>query len=80
MGVKISRVNKREIKVVGNQKLKSAKHKIMFDRIEAGTFIIAGAVAGKKLRITGIEPKILNKELMVLTKIGINLKISKLTG
>ena len=52
MGVKISWVNKREIKVVGNQKLKSAKHKIMFDRIEAGTFIIAGAVAGKKLRIT----------------------------
>tara|TARA_B100000965_G_scaffold70806_1_gene55911 strand:- start:242 stop:895 length:654 start_codon:yes stop_codon:yes gene_type:complete len=77
MGVKISWVNKREIKVVGNQKLKSAKHKIMFDRIEAGTFIIAGAVAGKKLRITGIEPKILNKELMVLRKMGINLKISK---
>ena len=48
MGVKISWVNKREIKVVGNQKLKSVKHKIMFDRIEAGTFIIAGAVAGKK--------------------------------
>ena len=77
MGVKISWVNKREIKVVGNQKLRSVKHKIMFDRIEAGTFIIAGAVAGKKLRITGIEPKILNKELMVLRKMGINLKISK---
>ena len=77
MGVKISWVNKREIKVVGNQKLKSAKHKIMFDRIEAGTFIIAGAIAGKKMRITGIEPKILNKELMVLRKMGINLKISK---
>ena len=29
------------------------------------------------MRITGIEPKILNKELMVLRKMGINLKISK---
>ena len=77
MGVKISWVNKREIKVVGNQKLRSVKHKIMFDRIEAGTFIIAGAVAGKKMRITGVESKILNKELTVLRKMGINLKISK---
>ena len=77
MGVKISWVNKREIKVVGNQKLKSAKHKIMFDRIEAGTFIIAGAVAGKKLRITDIESKILSKEMTILRKMGINLKISK---
>ena len=30
-------------------KLKSANHRVMFDRIEAGTFIIAGALTGSKL-------------------------------
>ena len=40
----------------------------MFDRIEAGTFIIAGALASRNLKIVGIETKILNKELKVLKK------------
>ena len=41
----------------------------MFDRIEAGTFIIAGAAISKKIKITGIETKILKKELQLLKKI-----------
>jgi UDP-N-acetylglucosamine enolpyruvyl transferase len=34
----------------------------MFDRIEAGTFIIAAALIGERVIISGIEPKILKKE------------------
>ena len=77
MGVKIFWINKRKIKIIGNQKLKSANHTVMFDRIEAGTFIIAGALVSKRLKITGIESKILKKELIVLKKMGINLKVKK---
>ncbi len=77
MGVKISWIGKREVKIQGKKNLNSTKHKIMFDRIEAGTFIIAGALAAKNLKITGIEPRILKKELHVLTKMGIRLKIRK---
>jgi len=77
MGIKIYWTNKRSIKIIGNQKLKSAIHSVMFDRIEAGTFIIAGALAAKKLRILGLESKILKKELIVLKKMGVKIKTKK---
>ena len=35
----------------------------MFDRIELGTYIIAGALSGKKLVITNVNPKIIKTEL-----------------
>ena len=44
MNVNINWVGKRKIKIEGTKKLKSANYKIMFDRIETGTFIIAGAL------------------------------------
>ena len=77
MGVKISWIKKREIKIVGNKKLKSVSHTIMFDRIEAGTFIIAGALTSKRLKILGVDTKILKKELTVLRRMGVRLKIKK---
>ncbi len=77
MGVKISWKGKRKIKIEGSKKLKSVRHNIMFDRIEAGTFIIAGALVGRNLKIIGLEPKIINKELNVLKKMGVRFKVSK---
>ena len=75
MGIKIEWIKKRKIKISGNQKLDAATHNAMFDRIEAGTFVILGALIGKKLKISGIETKVLKKELSVLRKMGVNLKI-----
>ncbi len=77
MGVKIVWLGKRYIKIVGNKDLKSLKHQIMFDRIEAGTFIIAGALTSKKLVVSKIVPKVIKKELKILKKMGVNLKIKK---
>ena len=77
MGIKITWLSKRKIKIIGNQKLKAVSHNVMFDRIEAGTFIIAGALASRNLKIVGIETKILNKELKVLKKMGVKFKIKK---
>ncbi len=77
MGAKINWVGMREIKIVGNQKTKSVIHNVMFDRIEAGTFIIAGALTNGNLRILGLDPKILNKELKILKQMGVKLKIKK---
>ena len=77
MGIKINWLSKRKIRIVGNQKLKSVSHNVMFDRIEAGTFIIAGALASQNLKIVGVESKILNKELKILKKMGVKLKIKK---
>ena len=77
MGIKIKWVSKRKIIISGNQNLKSANHRVMFDRIEAGTFIIAGALTGSKLKITGIDSKVLMKEISILKKMGVKLKSSK---
>ena len=77
MGVNISWVKKREIKIIGNKKLRPISHSVMFDRIEAGTFLIAGALASNRLRILGVDTKILKKELTVLRRMGVRLKIKK---
>jgi len=77
MGIKIQWIGKRKIKIVGNEKLKPVSHSVMFDRIEAGTFIIAGALAGKKIKVVGLETKILRKELVTLKRMGVRLKIKK---
>ena len=77
MGIKINWLSKRKIKIIGNRNLKSTSHKIMFDRIEAGTFIIAAALIGERVIISGIEPKILKKELSILKRMGVKLNIKK---
>jgi UDP-N-acetylglucosamine 1-carboxyvinyltransferase len=77
MGVKINWIKKREIKIVGNKNLRSVSHDVMFDRIEAGTFVIAGALSGQSLRIVNIDTKILKIELKVLRKMGVRLKVKR---
>ena len=77
MGVNIKWISNREIKIVGSKKFKPASHSVMFDRIEAGTFVIAGALIAKKLKIVSLETKIIKKELKILKKMGVKLKINK---
>ena len=45
-------------------------HKIIFDRIEAGTYLVAGALMGKKIILNKIVPKILKYEINILKKMG----------
>jgi UDP-N-acetylglucosamine 1-carboxyvinyltransferase len=75
MGVKINWIGKRSVKIQGTQNLTNTKHRIMFDRIEAGTFVIAGALAAKKLIVTGIETKVMTKELNIIKKMGVKLRV-----
>ena len=53
-------------------------HHVIFDRIELGTYVIAGALLAKKnLIIDKIDPKIIKTELSVLKKIGVQLNKKK---
>ena len=45
-------------------KKKNIIHKIIFDRIEAGTYLIAGALIGKKLLLITFNPKLLIVKLI----------------
>ena len=65
---------------ISEKKIKSSKifHKIIFDRIELGTYMIASALLAKnELVIDKIDPKIIKSELMILKKIGVQIKQKK---
>tara|TARA_Y100000591_G_scaffold318452_1_gene329410 strand:- start:164 stop:1417 length:1254 start_codon:yes stop_codon:yes gene_type:complete len=77
MGVKIN-IIKRKIIIYGTKiDQKKIKHKVIFDRIEAGTYLIAGALLGIKLTINQIDPKILRSEIGILKKMGTKILIAK---
>src|ERR1700761_9263861 len=76
MGAKIEGAGTPTIRVKGVRKLKGAKHRIIPDRIEAGTFLIAGAMTGGDLNITGCDPSHLEALLTKLHEVGVKTKTS----
>src|SRR5271165_3439655 len=76
MGAKIEGAGTATIRVKGVQKLRGAKHRIIPDRIEAGTFIIAGAMTGGDLNIAGCDPSHLGAILAKLHEVGVKTKSS----
>ena len=77
MGAKIEGAGSATIRVQGVSKLKGAKHRIIPDRIEAGTFIIAGAMTGGDLNVAGCEPAHLGALISKLHEAGVKTKISQ---
>ena len=75
MGCNIKWTGQRTITIIGVQVLQNLKYKIMFDRIEAVTYMIASALTGGNLKITNINPKIINTEINILKRIGTKIKI-----
>ena len=57
MGAKIEGAGTSTIRIQGVEKLGGAEHEIIPDRIEAGTFLIAGAITGGDVRVTGCVPE-----------------------
>jgi UDP-N-acetylglucosamine 1-carboxyvinyltransferase len=76
MGAKIEGAGTPTIRVKGVSKLKGAKHRIIPDRIEAGTFIIAGAITSGDLNVTGCDPSHLGALLGKLHEVGVKTKHS----
>jgi len=76
-GCKIKWFSKRTIKIIGVKKLKEIGYSIMFDRIEAGTYLIAAAVTEGNLKIKNIIPKIIKTEIDVLKKLGAKITVNK---
>jgi len=73
MGCKIKWLSKRKVQIIGVKNLKPTKYKIMFDRIEACTYLIASAVTNGKIKIEKINPKIIKNEILILRKMGIKI-------
>ena len=77
MGCQIYWLSKRTIKIIGVNKIKDTTYSVMFDRIEAGTYLIAGAISEGNLKIQNIIPNIIKTEIGILKKIGAKIKIFK---
>ena len=73
LGCKIKWVGKRSIDITGTNELKSANHKVIFDRIEAGTYIIASALTNGHLKIKNIDLKVMSAEINLLNKMGVKI-------
>jgi len=76
MGAKIEGAGSPTIRVKGVSRLKGAKHRIIPDRIEAGTFILAGAITSGDLNVTGCDPSHLGALLGKLHEVGVKTKHS----
>src|SRR3979411_1264215 len=70
MGAQIEGAGTSTIRVKGVTKLHGAKHRIIPDRIEAATFIIAGALTGGDLNVCGCDPHHLSALLKTLVDVG----------
>ena len=77
MGCKIKWTSKRAIKIIGVNKIRQISYSVMFDRIEAGTYLVAAAVTESDLKIQNIIPKIIKTEIDILKKIGAKITIKK---
>ena len=77
LGCNIKWIAKRSIKIVGVKDIKQARYSVMFDRIEAGTYLIAAAITEGHLKIKNIIPKIIKTEIDILKKIGVKIVTKK---
>jgi UDP-N-acetylglucosamine 1-carboxyvinyltransferase len=77
MGCNIKWISKRTIKIIGVSEIKEIFYTVMFDRIEAGTYLVAAAVTEGNLKISNIVPEIIKTEINVLKKLGSKIMIKK---
>ncbi len=68
----------RKIEIYGCTKVKkNISHKVIFDRIELGTYMIAAALVGKKITFNKINSRVVQNEINILRKMGVKLRSSK---
>jgi UDP-N-acetylglucosamine 1-carboxyvinyltransferase len=74
MGARIEGAGTSSLRVEGVPKLRGATHSIIPDRIEAGTFLIAGAITGGAVEITDCAPHHLTSVIAKLRETGVDIQ------
>jgi UDP-N-acetylglucosamine 1-carboxyvinyltransferase len=77
LGCNIKWVSNRSLKIMGVKKINETSYSVMFDRIEAGTYLVAAAVTEGNLKIKNLIPNIIQTEIDILKKIGAKIIIKK---
>ena len=74
MGCDIKWISKRTVKIIGVNNLRNVNYSVMFDRIEAGTYLIAAAITEGDIKIKNVNPSIIKTEINTLKRIGAKIK------
>jgi UDP-N-acetylglucosamine 1-carboxyvinyltransferase len=76
MGARITGAGTSRIVVEGVPKLSGARHSVLPDRIETGTYAMATAMTGGDVLLEGARPELLQSALDVLTQVGAEVAVT----
>lgn len=74
MGADIDGAGSSTLRITGVSELRPTEHTVIGDRIEAGTFLIAGAATGGEVEVTGVSPHFLDLFLFKLRAVGVRVQ------
>ncbi len=77
MGARIQGAGTSTIHITGVAKLHGAQYRVLPDRIETGTFLIAAAITGGRIRIRDTDPSLLDAVLQKLREAGATIETGK---
>jgi UDP-N-acetylglucosamine 1-carboxyvinyltransferase len=75
MGAKITGDETSTLRIRGVEKLHGTEHSVIPDRIEAGTFLVAGAITGGDLTITDCAPEHLGAVIAKMEQTGVRIDL-----
>ena len=75
IGAKISGIGSATLTIDGVEKFSGADYAVMSDRIEAGTYLAAGVITRGKVKVTDIEPQLMQSSLDVFSKMGASVTV-----
>jgi UDP-N-acetylglucosamine 1-carboxyvinyltransferase len=76
MGAKVEGAGTRRVIIEGVPALHGAEHTVIPDRIEAGTFLVAGAICGQGVTVKRVEPEHIRSVTDVLARCGFPINIA----
>ncbi len=74
MGARIEGIGHSELTITGVPRLTGATHRVVSDRIEAGTFLMAAGITGGDLTLCGAEPEHLSTVIELLRQAGMRIE------
>ena len=75
MGAKISGAGTSTITIEGVDQLQGCEYQVLPDRIETGTFLVAGAISGGMVRTRDTDPSLLDAVLQKLREAGADISV-----
>ncbi len=77
MGAKVFGAGESEMRIQGGTNFRPTQYEVMFDRIEAGTLLLAGPITGGRVRVEKMIPSDLGSYLDILKNCGVTVLVGE---